>query len=293
MSWWKNKVNSVLSSPKKMFSKVGALLKGKTVVDEALLKELRVVLLEADVGLPLTEKALSHLKECPRGEAPIEWLRRFLVGLFPTNKTVFDDPLTVILMVGVNGAGKTTTIAKLANHYRDHKVAIASGDTFRAAADEQLKFWADKVGAEFVEQGNAKDPAAVMFDAVKLAKEKQCSLLLADTAGRMHGNHNLMAQLQKVKRVCSKIDEQLKPVIWLVLDGSLGQSSVDQARLFHEAMGVDGVIVTKVDGSGKGGTVFSVAGELSLPVCFVGKGESLEDLVAFDAEAFVAGLLDK
>ena len=293
MSWWQKKVSRVFARPKKMFSKVASLLRGKAFIDDALLEQLRVALLEADVGLALTEKALTYLKDCPKDQKPVDRLRDFFVGLFPASKNEFGDPLTLLLIVGVNGVGKTTTIAKLAQHYQaEHRVAVASGDTYRAAADGQLRHWAEKSGADFIGQKNTKYPAAVMFDAVRYAKDNDISLLLADTAGRMHGNHNLMEQLKKVQRVCTKIDENIKPVVWLVLDGSLGQSSVEQAKLFHEALNVDGVIITKLDGAAKGGAVFSVAEQLSLPVCFVGLGESLNDLAPFDVNAFVSELLE-
>lgn len=290
MSWWRRKFGRFFSTS--LLSKVYGFLKGKSVSDEVMLGELRALMIEADLGLSLTEKALEHLRVSK--EKPLLALKQFLEKSLSDYKVSFSAPLNVVFIVGVNGVGKTTTIAKLANYYKDnHDVLVASGDTFRAAAEDQLQHWMDKVGVECVKCGHTKDPAAVVYDAVTQAKEKKKNLLIVDTAGRMHGNQNLIDQLKKMKRVCQKIDGQLVPKVWLVLDGSLGQSNIAQAKTFQQDIGAEGVVLTKVDGSSKGGVAFAVADQLNLPILFLGVGESLEDLVEFDHQAFVERVFEE
>lgn len=289
MSWWRKKIDGFFSS--KMMSRIANLLQGRKTIDAQLLTDLRRLLIEADLGLSLTEQAISYLESSKK--EPLEALKEFLTSVLVEKSFDLDQPLNVVLMVGVNGVGKTTTIAKLANFYKDqHKVMVASGDTYRAAAEDQLRFWAEKTGAMFVESGNTTDPAAVMYDALASAKAKEATLLIVDTAGRMHGNQNLMDQLQKIKRVCQKIDASIEPKILLVLDGSLGQSNLSQAEHFFKDIGIDGVVLTKIDGSSKGGSVFMVSDHLKLPVHFLGIGELLDDLVVFDRQGFVDKVLE-
>lgn len=262
-------------------------------LDEATLSSLKSALIDADLGLSLTDEAMAHLQTvCAQGvdedATLLETLKAFLRGFFQPVKPLSESLMPVVLVVGINGAGKTTSIAKLARYYGEqgHKVALASGDTYRAAADEQLNYWADAVGAVFINRPDTQDPAAVMYDAYGTAKQAGATLLIADTAGRMHGQQGLMDQLKKVKRVLGKLDAKAPHEVWLVLDGSLGQSNVTQAQLFHEALGVTGVVLTKMDGSAKGGALFSVA-KMGLPIRFLGSGESSEDLQLFDPKVFV------
>jgi fused signal recognition particle receptor len=221
---------------------------------------------------------------------------RMLALLSGTAKPLVLDPArhpNVVLVVGVNGSGKTTTIGKLARRYvrEGRKVMLAAGDTFRAAAVEQLQTWADRNDVPCVAQATGADPAAVVFDGLAAAQARGMDVLLADTAGRLHVQTHLMEELKKVKRVLGKADPTAPHEVLLVLDGSQGQNALSQARTFHAALGVTGIVLTKLDGSAKGGILFALAQELGIPVRFVGLGESIDDLAPFDAEAFVDGLL--
>jgi fused signal recognition particle receptor len=196
-------------------------------------------------------------------------------------------------VVGVNGAGKTTTIGKLARHLINDKrsVMLAAGDTFRAAAVEQLQIWGTRNQVPVVAQATGADPAAVVFDALQSAKSRGTDVLIADTAGRLHTQANLMEELKKVKRVLSRLDASAPHEVLLVLDASQGQNALQQAKLFHEALGVTGVVVTKLDGTAKGGVLLALAGKLGLPIRYIGVGETAEDFAVFDAEQYVDALL--
>ena len=209
------------------------------------------------------------------------------------NLLSFHQKPEVVLMVGVNGVGKTTTLAKVAHYFqkRGKKVLIGAGDTFRAAAIDQLKIWGGRLGCEVVAQQPGSDAGAVAFDAVQKGRAKGFDLVLIDTAGRQQTKFNLMEELKKIHRVTVKALEIGKPRVWLVLDGQVGQSGFSQAAKFHESLRVDGVIVAKLDGTAKGGILFSIAKTLKLPILFVGKGEKLEDLEIFQPERFVSSLL--
>jgi len=199
----------------------------------------------------------------------------------------------VILMVGINGAGKTTTIGKLAQRYKEEglSVMLAAGDTFRAAAVEQLKAWGDRNNVTVMSQGSGADSAAVIFDALQSAKAKGIDVLIADTAGRLHTQSNLMEELKKIHRVMSRIDPDAPHEVMLVLDAGTGQNAINQAREFHQAIGLTGIAITKLDGTARGGVLFSIASELKLPIRFIGVGESAKDLRPFDAGAFVNAIL--
>src|SRR5690606_4982592 len=201
----------------------------------------------------------------------------------------------VILVVGVNGAGKTTTIGKLARRYKDEgrSVMLAAGDTFRAAAIEQLQAWGERSGIPVIAQHTGADSASVIFDALQAAKSRGVDLLIADTAGRLHTQANLMEELKKVKRVLTKLDPEAPHETLLVLDASTGQHALNQAKKFHEAIDLDGIVLTKLDGTAKGGVIFAIADALKLPIRFIGVGEGAEDLRPFDAGEFVAALLDQ
>jgi len=292
------------------FRKLGARLGGGFLggllgrkIDADLLEELESRLLTADVGVAATQALLGDLhKQVARNElkdeaALLQALRvRMLALLSGTAKPLVLDPArhpNVVLVVGVNGSGKTTTIGKLARRYvrEGRKVMLAAGDTFRAAAVEQLQTWADRNDVPCVAQATGADPAAVVFDGLAAAQARGMDVLLADTAGRLHVQTHLMEELKKVKRVLGKADPTAPHEVLLVLDGSQGQNALSQARTFHAALGVTGIVLTKLDGSAKGGILFALAQELSIPVRFVGLGGSIDDLAPFDAEAFVDGLL--
>lgn len=297
MRWFGKKAEQLFSGTHRVFSRVVGILQGKKSLSNEDLLSLKHALIDADVGLELTDLAIEYLRKvCVQGvksdDELVNELKKFLLQQFPKKPKLSDDALKVIMVVGVNGAGKTTTIAKLAKYFSDQGqvVAVAAGDTYRAAAAEQLSYWAEKSGAIFINSPNTKDPAAVVYEGFQVAKAKGATILLADTAGRMHSNQGLMDQLQKVKRVLAKQDERAPHEVWLVLDGSLGQSNTEQAKIFHNALGVTGVIVTKVDGAAKGGAVFSVA-RMGLPIYYVGSGESLNDLMEFSPDQFIETVL--
>jgi fused signal recognition particle receptor len=272
-------------------------------IDDAVLDELEMRLIGGDVGVETTERILSGLrKQVARSEladldALLAALRAALIGIVqPVAQSLAIDtgkqPF-VVLVIGVNGAGKTTTIGKLARRLLDqqYKVVLAAGDTFRAAAVEQLQVWGERNGVPVIAQATGADPAAVVFDAYQSAQARGAQVLIADTAGRLHTQSNLMDELKKVKRVMGRVDASSPHEVLLVLDASQGQNALQQAKLFHQAIGVTGVVITKLDGTAKGGIVFSLADQLKLPIRFIGIGEGIEDFDVFDAENFVDALL--
>ena len=272
-------------------------------IDADTLDELESLLVMADVGVDTTERIMKDLewrldrKELKDVDALREGLREALHKILaPVEKPLViekrDGPY-VILMVGVNGAGKTTTIGKLARRFRDegYSVMLAAGDTFRAAAVEQLQAWGDRNGVPVVAQASGADPAAVIFDAMDAARARGVDILLADTAGRLQSQTGLMDELAKVKRVINRRDESAPHEIMLVLDASQGQNALVQAEKFHEALGLTGLTVTKLDGSAKGGILLAIADRLGVPVRFIGIGEAAEDMQPFSAADFADALL--
>jgi fused signal recognition particle receptor len=274
-------------------------------IDDNVLDELETRLITADVGVETTERILGGLrkqvqrKELGNLNALLDALRNSLLEVLrPAEIPLTIDPAITpfaILVVGVNGAGKTTTIGKLARRCKDNgmKVMLAAGDTFRAAAVEQLQVWGERNGVPVIAQAAGTDPAAVTFDGMQAAKARGMHVLLADTAGRLHTQSNLMEELKKVKRVMGRVDPRAPHEVLLILDASQGQNALQQARLFNEALGVTGIVLTKLDGTAKGGIVLAIASELKLPIRFIGVGESAEDFEEFDAEAFVDALLKR
>jgi fused signal recognition particle receptor len=272
-------------------------------IDEDVLDELESLLVMADVGVDTTELIIADLqKSLARNElkdldALRAQLERSLLGILQVAEKPLviekpDGPF-VILMVGVNGAGKTTTIGKLARHLKDdgYSVMLAAGDTFRAAAVEQLQAWGEQNDVPVIAQQSGADPAAVIFDAWQAAKARNIDVLLADTAGRLQNQVGLMDELQKMKRVLTRHDETAPHEVMLVLDSSQGQNALVQAEKFHEALGLTGITVTKLDGSAKGGILFAIANRLQVPVRFIGIGEAVEDMQPFRADEFVDALL--
>ncbi|MFO7305494.1 MAG: signal recognition particle-docking protein FtsY [Gammaproteobacteria bacterium] len=272
-------------------------------IDEAVLDELETRLITADVGIETTERILSGLrkrvarKELGDLNALLNALRGSLLEILqPVEQPLEIDPAKspfAVLVVGVNGAGKTTTIGKLAHLMKHHgmKVLLAAGDTFRAAAVEQLQIWGERNQVPVIAQATGADPAAVVFDAMQAAKARGCDVMIADTAGRLHTQSNLMDELKKIKRVMGRVDEAAPHEVLLVLDATQGQNALQQARLFHEALGVTGLVLTKLDGTAKGGIVLAIASELKIPIRFIGIGEGAEDFQAFQAEPFVDAVL--
>jgi fused signal recognition particle receptor len=272
-------------------------------IDEQVLEELEMRLIGADVGLETTEKILAGLrKKVARKE--LGDLDALLAALRNSMREIVDPvslPLAiddskqpyVILVVGVNGSGKTTTIGKLAKHLKDsgRDVMLAAGDTFRAAAIEQLQIWGERNKVPVIAQAAGADPAAVIFDALQAAKARDADVLIADTAGRLHTQSNLMEELKKVKRVLARLDASAPHEVLLVLDASQGQNALAQAKQFNEALGVTGIVLTKLDGTAKGGIVFAIADRLGIPLRYIGVGESAEDFGIFEAEAFVGAVL--
>jgi len=274
-------------------------------IDDAVLDDLETRLITADVGVETTQKVLSGLrKKVSRSElkdfdALLLALRSSLLEiLLPVSRHLKIDRSRqpyVVLVVGVNGAGKTTTIGKLARKLlsEKYKVMLAAGDTFRAAAVEQLQVWGDRNDVTVVAQESGADPAAVVFDAWQSAKARSVDVLIADTAGRLHTQSNLMEELKKIKRVLSRNDATAPHEVLLVLDSSQGQNALQQAKLFNQAVGVTGVVMTKLDGTAKGGIVFALADQAKLPIRYIGIGEAVEDFDVFDAENFVDALLKR
>ncbi|MEM1263903.1 MAG: signal recognition particle-docking protein FtsY [Pseudomonadota bacterium] len=271
-------------------------------IDDDVLEELEARLVMADVGIDTTERILEQLrKRLARNElkdaaALLQGLEETLTDLLePVAKplVIGTDRPFVILMVGVNGAGKTTTLGKLAQQYKSagHSVLLAAGDTFRAAAIEQLQVWGERNDVPVIAQQTGSDPAAVLFDAHQAATARSADILLADTAGRLHSQEGLMAELEKVQRVLGRADENAPHEVLLVLDAGLGQNALTQAREFNKALGVTGLVVTKLDGTAKGGVVFAIAAELGIPIRYIGIGEKLEDLAPFNANEFVRALM--
>jgi fused signal recognition particle receptor len=283
---------------------IGNLLLGKKTIDDDLFEELETQLLLADVGVDATNEIIEQLtakvarKQLNDADALYQALRTSLTELL----IAVEQPLVidnskqpyVILVVGVNGVGKTTTIGKLAKRLQNEgkKVILAAGDTFRAAAVEQLQVWGERNQVPVVAQHTGADSASVIYDAIAAAKARGIDVVIADTAGRLHNKNHLMEELAKVKRVMTKLDATAPHEVLLVLDAGTGQNAINQAEQFLEAAGVTGLVLTKLDGTAKGGIIFSLSKKLSLPVRFIGVGEAIDDLQSFNAKAFVDALFN-
>ena len=264
-------------------------LEKKEKLPKELLEE---ALIEADIDYDLVEKIIEKLPN----EVTKEKLKNELLKIFnvPENKIEINDKPYVFLIIGVNGAGKTTTIAKLAYKFKNEgkSVILGAADTFRAAAIEQLSKWAEILNIPIVKTKQGHDPAAVTFDTITSAKAKNIDIALIDTAGRLHNKINLQNELKKIVNVAKKAYENAPHKIILIIDATQGSSAINQAKVFNEIVGVDGIIITKLDGTSKGGSLFSIVNELNVPIYFVGVGEKQEDLVKFDKEEFIKGILE-
>ncbi len=285
-----------------LFGRINALFQASEITDDTW-DELEELLIQADLGINTATAVVERLRrrvqaqKLKRLDEVRAALKDELVQLLNHPPlTNLDEPrlLTVVLIVGVNGSGKTTSIAKLAKYYkaRGKKVVLAAADTFRAAAIDQLKIWGERVGVEVIAQAPGADPGAVVFDAIRASQEsRKADLLIVDTAGRLHTKYNLMKELEKVRAVCARQVHDAPHETLLVLDATTGQNAISQAKHFKDSVQVTGIILTKLDGTAKGGIVFAIEQELGLPVRFVGTGEKADDFAEFDPKAFVDGIL--
>ncbi len=278
-------------------------------IDQALLDEIEEILITGDVGVTTTERIINRLKERVKrdkiedAEQIIDVLKEEIADMLGESPSASNDKEFVIdtadrphviLVVGVNGVGKTTTIGKLAHNYRKagRSVLIGAADTFRAAANEQLEVWAQRAGVDIVQQGQGADPAAVAFDTLSAAKARGTDVVIIDTAGRLHNKQGLMKELEKIGRVMKKVKENSPNDIFLVLDATTGQNALQQAKEFTKVAPITGIILTKLDGTAKGGAVLAIADALSFPVRYIGVGERIDDLQVFDPNAFVEAMFE-
>lgn len=297
------KLKAGLAKTKDAFvGKINNLFRAFAKVDEELLEELEEILISADIGVEVTEQIIDDLREKIKDdhitdpEETKKILFDMLKNMIGDGEDIAenDGAMTVILVIGVNGVGKTTSIAKIANvmKKRGKKVVLAAADTFRAAAIDQLGVWADRIGVDLIKQTEGSDPAAVVFDAAAAAKKREADVLIVDTAGRLHNKKNLMAELAKINRV---IDRELPDAVretLLVLDATTGQNALIQAKEFKNAAEITGLVLTKLDGTAKGGIVISIKHELGIPVKFIGVGEKVDDLEVFNADEFISALFE-
>ena len=271
----------------------------KRPIDEDYYDDLMDALILSDMGVSCADEAIGKLRERVKNEKLKEAgqakaaLKEILVSMLDVDKPVLHWPM-VVLLVGVNGVGKTTTIGKLALRFQGlgRTIMLCAADTFRAAAAEQLQIWADRAKCPLVRHQEGADPAGVVFDAVKAAKGRSADLLIVDTAGRLHNKKNLMDEMEKMRRVIDREYPEATVRCLLAVDATTGQNGLQQARAFSEVAGVNGIVLTKLDGTAKGGVAFSIVRELKVPVMYVGVGEGIEDLQAFDAQAFVSALFE-
>lgn len=289
-------------SRQKLGSGLSSLLLGKKVIDEDLLDELEMLLITADIGINTTDKVLESVRQnasrkvLKDSDSLYAFLKEALTKLLIDDNQLNTDTneTFVILVVGINGAGKTTTIGKLAKSFQNQgkSVMLAAGDTFRAAAVEQLKVWGERNEIPVVAQTTGSDAASVIYDAYESAKAKNIDILIADTAGRLHTQGNLMQELEKIKRVLKKHNENAPHETMLIIDGGSGQNAINQAKEFNKTVGLSGISITKLDGTAKGGVVFAISDELKLPVRYIGVGEGINDLKPFNAKEFVDALFE-
>ncbi|HEY7211761.1 MAG TPA: signal recognition particle-docking protein FtsY [Bryobacteraceae bacterium] len=279
------------------------VLSGKKEIDAELLEELEYTLITADLGVGTVEEILERIRlnvdrRLTGNAAEIRALiREQLLETLRASETpvhVVKTPPAVVMLVGINGAGKTTTIGKLAHRFlgEGRKVLLCAADTFRAAAIEQLEVWAERAKVDLIRQKSGADPSAVVFDSLQAAKARGVDYVIIDTAGRLHTKENLMAELEKMRRTCQRVVPGAPHEVWLVLDATTGQNGLEQARKFTESAGVTGIILTKLDGTAKGGVVVAIARELNLPIRFIGVGEKIDDLLPFEPDRFVESLFD-
>lgn len=292
--------SKISQSTKTFFSEFGGIF-SKRNLDNASIDEIEELLYQADFGVQTTEKIITEIKNLYKSDKTIRHtdivtttsnvIKSTLTGSEGV-LNISDGKVNVITLVGTNGSGKTTTSAKLAYFFKQngHSVLLGACDTFRAAANEQINIWADKLGIDIVSSQHGADSAAVAYDAYNAARARKHDVLILDTAGRLHTKTNLLPELEKINRTLKKLDNEIKNNIWLVIDGSLGSNSIDAARAFHSAIGLTGLIITKLDGTSRGGALVGIFTELNIPIYFVGLGEQPEDLKQFKIDEYVAAL---
>lgn len=286
-----------------LISKVEMVVRRAVAVDDNFWEEIEATLILSDCGMAVSVEIVEKMRQRHKVEKPqdVDALMALLRGVLAemlqpesdVDPLAFSEGTNVIMLTGVNGSGKTTSCGKLAAHFTamGKKVIIAACDTFRAAAVDQLEVWATRADVPIIRQKEGTDPSAVMFDAAMAAKSRGADILIADTAGRLHTKSNLMEELKKMKRICVEKAGMTSFRSWLVLDSTLGQNAISQVRLFNEAVPVDALVLTKLDGTAKGGIVFSIISELKIPIAYIGVGEKLEDLMRFDPHEFSLALL--
>jgi fused signal recognition particle receptor len=287
-----------------LVDRVEDVIHGKKEIDADLLEELEYTLIAADVGVrtatdileTIRQRVDRHLVNDPSELRQL--IQEHLLGVLEASERPLmkpDQPPRVVMVVGVNGSGKTTTIGKLAQRLKENgeTVLLCAADTFRAAAIEQLEVWAQRTQTDIIRQSQGSDPSAVIFDALHAAKARKATTLIVDTAGRLHTKDNLMAELEKMRRTTVRVIPEAPHEVWLVLDATTGQNGLEQARKFTESAGVTGLILTKLDGTAKGGIVVAIARELNLPIRYIGVGEQAADLLEFEADKFIASLFEK
>jgi len=301
-----NKLKEGLSKTRdKLFNSITETVSGKAVIDNITLSEIEEILISSDIGFDTTESIIESVRKTLKQEKDrttfniIEVVKKELVTILQNNYVDNGDSVNqfkpyVILIVGVNGAGKTTTIGKLANNFKKAglKVIVGAADTFRAAANEQLDIWAKRAGVEIFKKDKGSDPSSVAFDTLQKAKSENYDVVLIDTAGRLHNKANLMDELGKIKRVLSKVIPYAPNETLLVLDGTTGQNAIIQSDEFTKVTDVNGLVITKLDGTAKGGVVFQVCARQKIPVKYIGVGEGIDDLQTFNPELFVSALFE-
>ncbi len=290
----------------KIVTSITETISGKAKIDEEVLDELEEVLITSDIGMETSEKIIEATRVALKSEKErteekiLEVIKNELVKALDKNEIVSEYTKLenykpyVILIVGVNGAGNTTTIGKLAHNYKQAglEVVIGSADTFRAAANEQLQIWANRAGVDIIQREHGADPSAVAFDTLNAAKKRNADIVIIDTAGRLHTKNNLMEELKKIRRVLGKVLDYAPNDTFLVIDGNTGQNGLMQAREFSKYTELSGLIITKLDGTAKGGIVFQITAEQNIPVRYIGVGEGIEDLQTFDLKEFVNAIFD-
>jgi len=294
--------DKLLKSKRRLGDGLSSILIGKKQIDDELLEELEMLMISADIGIQTTDKIIESVrkkasrKELKDGDSLYQLIKVELEALLIDDNLLVpvSDNTFVILVVGINGAGKTTTIGKLAKSFQSQgkSVMLAAGDTFRAAAIEQLQIWGDRNEIPVISQKTGADAASVVYDAYQSAVAKNIDILIADTAGRLHTQDNLMQELEKIKRVLKKHNDNSPHETLLVIDGGSGQNAVQQANEFHKSIELSGIAVTKLDGTAKGGVLFAISDSLNLPIRYIGIGEAIDDLKPFHAKDFINALFD-
>jgi len=292
----------LFKSKRRLGDGLSSILIGKKQIDDELLEELEILMISADIGIQTTDKILESVrkkasrKELKDGDSLYQLIKVELEALLIDDNLLVpvSDSTFVILVVGINGAGKTTTIGKLAKSFQSQgkSVMLAAGDTFRAAAVEQLQIWGDRNEIPVISQKTGADAASVVYDAYQSAVAKNIDILIADTAGRLHTQDNLMQELEKIKRVLKKHNDKSPHETLLVIDGGSGQNAVQQANEFHKSIELSGIAVTKLDGTAKGGVLFAISDSLNLPIRYIGIGEAIDDLKPFHAKDFINAIFD-